>query len=254
MNRSFLPKSLSWVAALLLAGCVTVPEFRALQDEVAAMKAVGNGGGASGDRVADLGAEVESLRHEVDLLRGQLEEARHAADLAMQEVKALQDQPGTGTAQPPGSDGPYDDPSTLPGNGGGTATEEVRAYEEAFRMYRGGEYSSAVDRFRGFLQTHPSSDYADNALFWIGECYFKLGDYERAVLAFEDVTKRFPQGNKVADALYRQGVALIEIGKKNDDEGTYNEAARQIFDRIVRDHPQSERVPEAKRQLEKLGS
>ncbi len=131
-------------------------------------------------------------------------------------------------------------------------TREVQEYDEAFALFGQGRYPDAIDRFRGFLQNYPSSDYSDNALFWIGECHFKLGDYERAVLSFEDVVKRYPEGNKVPDALYRQGIALLEIGRRNDEEQIYRPAAREIFERIVKQYPNSDRVPEAQRQLEKL--
>ncbi|MEE8556459.1 MAG: tetratricopeptide repeat protein, partial [Myxococcota bacterium] len=67
-----------------------------------------------------------------------------------------------------------------------------------------------------------------------------------------DVVKKYPDGNKVPDALYRQGVALIEIGLKNREEEVYAPAAREIFERIVKEHPSSTRVPEAEKQLEKL--
>ena len=73
------------------------------------------------------------------------------------------------------------------------------------------------------------------------------------MLAFDDVVKRYPDGNKVPDALYRQGVALLEIGKSTGREDAYRPAARQIFEDLVRDHPDSERVAEARTQLEKLG-
>ena len=129
---------------------------------------------------------------------------------------------------------------------------EIRSYEEAFAIYRSGEYEAAIDRFKAFLQTYPSSEHSDNALFWTGECYFKLEDFERAVLTFEDVVNRFPDGNKVPDALYRQGIALLEIGKQVQDKTAYDAAAHQIFERIVREHAQSERVAEAQRQLERL--
>ena len=72
------------------------------------------------------------------------------------------------------------------------------------------------------------------------------------MLTFEDVTKKHPVGNKVPDALYRQGVALLELGKREPNEKSYNSAAREVFQKIVSEHPQSERVPEARQQLEKL--
>jgi TolA-binding protein len=56
----------------------------------------------------------------------------------------------------------------------------------------------------------------------------------------------YPTGNKAADALYRQGEALIRLGP------SYSKAARRAFERVIQEYPDSARVPEAKRQLEAL--
>lgn len=225
-------------------GCVTQPEYRELRSDVDELKQQ-QGGVEGGSRLAELGAQMDELRDEIAGLRGEVEEARHAADQALVEVKAAQQVAPSSRAAPVRAMPPPAAPE-------GALSEEVRTYEEAFRVYRSGDYPTAIDRFRSFLDTHPSSDYADNALFWLAECHYKLGDQEQAVLAFDDVVKRYPEGNKVPDALYRQGVALVEIGDQSGQQDTYRPAARQIFERLVAEHPDSERVPEARRQLEKL--
>ena len=246
-------RSVALVAAALLLGsgaaCVTVPEYRALEREVEELKTREGGGGPGGSRLAELGAQVDELRDEIASLRGEVEEARHAADEALSEARAAREagQAANAGRRRAASDLPPPaaaEPSSL--------SEEVRSYEGAFRVYRSGDYAGAIDRFRAFLDTYPSSDYADNAMFWLAECHYKLGDPEQAVLAFDDVVKRYPEGNKVPDALYRQGVALIEIGDETGQRDTYRPAARQIFERLVAEHPDSPRVPEARRQLEKL--
>ncbi len=249
------------VAALLM-GCVTVPEFRALEREVSDLKG-GSGGASPGPpsnaRVAELGSQVNELQREVGRLRGAVEEAEHTAQRALEEAQAARDaavgSPTGGQTLHSGASttaaGAALDPDLSPA--AASLSAEVKGYEEAFREYRAGEYKSAIDRFRTFLQNFPSSDYADNALFWLGESYFKLGDHEQAVLAFDDVVKRYPEGNKVPDALYRQALALLEIGERSGQRETYQPAARQIFERLVDEYPDSDRVPEAQRQLEKLG-
>jgi tol-pal system protein YbgF len=170
-------------------------------------------------------------------MRGELEELRH---------QAISKGPG-GAARPADAAAQADVAAVAPALG-----DEARSYEAAFRSFRQGEYRPAIDQFKSFLQNHPSSDYADNALFWLGESYFRVGEFEQAVLTFEDVTKKHPSGNKVPDALYRQGVALLELGKREPQEKSYRSAAREVFQRIVTEHPSSERVPEARQQLEKL--
>lgn len=232
------------VLSVGLCACVTVQEYRALEREVAELKKAQQSGALPASRLAELGARLDELERELGVLRGDIEEARHVADQALSRAESQPTTPAT----PPA-------PTPAPGEGGAVAPSsggEVQDYEEAFRVYRLGDYEVAIDRFRAFLQNYPSSDYADNALFWMGECYVKLGDQERAVLTFQDVVKQYPSGNKVPDALYRQGMALMELGRKTGQEDTYYPAAREVFDRIVRDYPHSERVPEAKRQLEKL--
>jgi tol-pal system protein YbgF len=135
---------------------------------------------------------------------------------------------------------------------GGGADREVQDYEAAFRLYRAGDYPAAVERFQAFVQSHPNSDYADNALFWMGECHQKLGDFVLAAVTFERVYKEFPNGNKVPDALYRQAVALVEIGRQKGERVEYESAAREVLQRILDEYPRSERADEARTQLEKL--
>jgi len=77
--------------------------------------------------------------------------------------------------------------------------------------------------------------------------YFKRGEYRTAILRFDDVVKRYPKGNKAADALYRQGEALVKSGP------AYSKAARQAFEQVVSDYPDSPRAAEAKKQIEQLG-
>jgi tol-pal system protein YbgF len=232
----------------LTAACITPVEFRDLEREVAALRQERETGtGAQGDtRLAELGAQLLDLERDLAALRGEVEETRHVADQALervaeQEKKSAQRRPATPV---PGAPAPTESPVAV----------EVAEYEEAFRLYRAREYRSAIDRFRAFLQNYAESEYADNALFWIGECWFKLEDYEQAVLTFDEVARTYPDGNKVADAHYRQGIALMEIGRRTQQEKTYNAAAREIFEKIVNQFPNSDRVPEAQRQLEKLGS
>lgn len=235
------------LAALLLVGCVSVAEYRNLERRVDQLQGgeaqLSGTRGQDAARMAELGAELDDLRRELGGVKGELEELRHSTD---QMRAQLQNGP-SGPARPASADeAPLPVPATA------ESRQEVSEYEAAFRRYREGDYGGAIDRFQAFLQNHPSSDYADNALFWQGESYFRVGDYERAVLTFEEVTTRYPDGNKVPDALYRQGIALMELGSRDGQLRTYTPAAQEIFERIVTDYPESERVPEARRQLEKL--
>jgi tetratricopeptide (TPR) repeat protein len=73
---------------------------------------------------------------------------------------------------------------------------------------------------------HPDSEYAGNAQYWIGECYYTQRDYARALEAFNKVIERYPKGQKVPDALLKVGFSLTALttcaralrdGRKSED-------------------------------------
>jgi tol-pal system protein YbgF len=224
-----------------LGGCVTVAEHRKLEADVNRLKGMSASGGDR-TRVADLGAELQALREEIAQLEGRIEVVEHQSASALEEARAARQQSYSGPAQPGGGEPP-------PGEAGDeSASAELRAYREAYAAWRSDDHQACIDRFREFLQTHPSSEYADDASFWMADCYFKQGDYKTAILRFDDVAGRYPQSEKAPDALYRQGEALLRLGPN------YGRAAEKAFRRVVEQYPDSPRAAQAKGQLELLGT
>jgi tol-pal system protein YbgF len=238
------------VAALavlpLVAGCVTVAEFRKLERRVYGIeRGSAPEAGQETGRVADLGQQVEELRDELHRLQGRLEETEHEARRAVEEARAARADAARGGAAPPGTAAPASDE---PPREDGSSAAELGAYREAYSAWRTGDAQVCIDRFRNFLQTYPSSAYADDAAYWMADCYFKHGDYKTAVLRFDDVVTRHPQSGKAPDALYRQGEALLKLGPG------FSKAAGKAFERVVKEYPDSARAAEAKRQLDLLKS
>jgi len=230
------------IAAL---GCATPAEMRKLQSRVSALEH-GSGAktGTGRDRVAELGSEVEELRHTVDGLNGRLEEMDRQVKQALDEAKAARKEANGGGGGTPTAAAPDAAAPGAPAPSGDS--QEVQAYRAAHTKWREGDAAGCVDLFSKFLQTYPSSEYADDATYWLADCYFKQGNFSAAVLRFDDVARQYPSGDKAADALYRQGEALLRMG-----HGT---AAGNAFEKVLRDYPNSARAPEAKRQLQLLGS
>lgn len=233
-------------AAGALSACVSMAEFRKLEYDVNRLKGAGGaGGGGSRTQLADAMVEIQALREQVASLEGRLEVAEHA----LEELR-----PARGGAPAGGSAGAPAPGGGVPGGapeGGEDAfqgsPEEVQAYRDARAAWRVGDLEACIDRFRGFLQTYPASDHADDAAYWMADCHYREGDYKAAVLRFADVVQRYPTGDKAPDALYRQGEALLRLGPK------YGSAAETAFERLIDEYPDSPRVAEARRQLELLG-
>ena len=239
------------VCAPMLWGCATVAEFRKLEHQIAVLQGARGPQGHDTQRVADLRLEIEELREVVAQLEGRVDLAQHQAQEALSEARSARQAAsgaslGAGAAREPGEAASGADP--LEGVSRGSApAAEIEAYREAYASWRGGDTRGCIDRFQQFLQTYPSSGYADDAAFWMADCYFREGDYRAAILRFDDVASGYPTGNKAADALYRQGEALMRLGPG------YAKAARRAFERVIEEYPDSPRVPEARRQLDALG-
>ena len=250
--------------ALLLvsAGCVTQGDFLSLREEVSRNHRADRNAPDPFARIAALSADVDVLRQQIRDLQGELELARKEAADALLEVRrtrsALAQGPvGPGTAAgaegavASGGDGAPGGVAAL-GAGSQETTpspdEELARYQGALDSWRKDDYNSCIDLFTTFLQSYPTSGYADDAAYWLADCTYKNDEFKRAVVRFNAVVSVYPESPKAPDALYRQGESLLKLGPK------FHQAAKTVFERVQKDYPNSERAAEAARQLERLGT
>ena len=97
--------------------------------------------------------------------------------------------------------------------------EAKPAYEAALALVNSHQYDRALDALAAFLVKYPDHPYADNAMYWRGECYFAKGDYLRASEQFEGTVTRFPAGNKAPDALLKLGHEPPEARQPGQGQG-----------------------------------
>ncbi|PID38905.1 MAG: tol-pal system protein YbgF [Proteobacteria bacterium] len=92
----------------------------------------------------------------------------------------------------------------------------MRAYTKALTTYRKGRYSAAASAFRAFVGRYTKHAYADNALYWLGECFYDLKNYRLAVKMFRRVVEQYPNGNKAPAALLKLGFAYLKLKEKKN--------------------------------------
>jgi tol-pal system protein YbgF len=105
----------------------------------------------------------------------------------------------------------------------------IGLYQNSLAALRDGRHTEAESGFRQFLEAHAKSDFADNAQYWLGECYYAKHDYARAVGEFRRVVEHFPMGNKVPDALLKVGYSYLALGSA--------ELGRQTLEQLVHSYP-----------------
>jgi tol-pal system protein YbgF len=94
-------------------------------------------------------------------------------------------------------------------------TNPVVLYNQGYEMFLNGKYAQAISIFREFLQNYPNDALADNAQYWIGECYYSQKMFDRAIVEFKKV-ENYPDGNKIPDAYLKIVYSYNELGKKED--------------------------------------
>ena len=126
----------------------------------------------------------------------------------------------------------------------GLITGMSELYREAFETYQRGDMEGARKKFEAFLKQYPNTDLSDNAQFWIGETYYGKKDFERAILEYEKVMAKYPEGDKVPAAILKQAFSFLELGDKTN--------GKNLLRRVMERYPQSEQAEIAKKRLETI--
>ncbi len=138
--------------------------------------------------------------------------------------------------------------SDMNGSGSSKDTSDKQSkeslYAAAYQTFKNGHYAKSREAFQSFLATYPTGEYSDNAQFWIGECYFYEKQYEKAILEYDNVTKKFPSSNKVPHALLKQGLSFLSLGDKA--------SARLLLQQIIKDYPNTNQAKIARAKLQKI--
>jgi tol-pal system protein YbgF len=277
MNRTYIVLLAS--AAAALSACVTPQQLDIIEREQRTLR--GQTSTSRGDLdsiragLADTSANVDQMRRETNALKEKMEEVRYQLDRQIgrstkegdQRIKDLEAKVGKVGEELKAQAGLLkareDEIRALregmQAKAAETASVGVAAekaageseaakkdYDEAWRLVERKDFRAAIPRFRVFLKKYPNSDFADNAQYWLGECYYGLKEYDQAILEFDAVRRKYPKSDKVPAALLKQGFAFAELGDKVD--------ARLILQELVDRYPQSEEAAKAKQKLKTLGS
>jgi tol-pal system protein YbgF len=121
-----------------------------------------------------------------------------------------------------------------------------RDYEVAWRNLEKRDYRSAIARFKDFQKKHPKSNLGVNAQYWIGESHYALREFDQAIVEFDAVRSRYPEGEKVPSALLKQAFAFADLGE--------NPNARLLLQEVVEKYAQTPEATQAKQKLKSLES
>ena len=116
-------------------------------------------------------------------------------------------------------------------------------YQVALDRYRERRYDDALGRFAEILTMAPYSNLADNAQYWMGECYFGMAKPAQALTEFTKVFA-YRKTEKADDAQLMIARCYMSLGEKNK--------ALSAFQKLLDEFPESEYVAAVKREMKFL--
>lgn len=158
---------------------------------------------------------------------------QQTSDLAQTQV-ALQEPATQQTTPPPPP------PKTQQDWGSGPFEER---YQNALKTYRNRQYKNAIQKFEALLSENMTHSLSDNCQYWIGECYYGLGNYQQSIIAFEKVFT-FAKSNKDDAAQLKLGLCYMRLNN--------HAKAKEEFNKLLGDYPSSEYVTIARRFIKKI--
>ncbi|MEE9553461.1 MAG: tol-pal system protein YbgF [candidate division Zixibacteria bacterium] len=113
------------------------------------------------------------------------------------------------------------------------------AYFDAVKQ----NYDFSIKGFQNYLTECPRTALADNAQYWIGECYYLEKKYELAQKAFKKMIDNYPSSEQMAPAKLKMGKSMYNQRLKTK--------AKSVFQDIVKNYPGTEEAQEASQMLER---
>ncbi len=114
------------------------------------------------------------------------------------------------------------------------------------------KYVDAIEDFKYILLQYPGSAIADDAQFYLAECYYNRGEYLLASSEYENLIQNYPSSEYVLMARYKIGLCYYNLSPKSQLDQTYTYKAIDALQGFIEYHPTSDLVPSAERKIHEL--
>ena len=252
-NRISAARALCVVAAaVVLGGCATKSDIRALQTEVreelraqaerqdSLLSLLRREAMSTQDTLRTQSDQLFDFRGDITRLLQQLTQGQARLEAMVGEnqrgIAAMRVQTGTGRPVGPAGPGVAADTATvaatqgetLAGVGGGNADQ---LYAVARDQHQRGSLSAAQQAYEQFLESYASDPRAPDAHFYLADILAQQNRPDDALDAFQEIPSLYPTAPRVPDALFRIARLQADMGDTDDATAT--------LERLVNTYPDS---------------
>jgi tol-pal system protein YbgF len=239
--------AVSLTLGLFVPGCATRRQVKELNMEVQAIRSDLAGIRAENARLdslfrsnidqsrklnADFAAYVARLDERMQMVEARLEDAVTLINRASGAIESRSGLPARG----PDTTG-----ADTSAASGGVDCQKI--FNAAYRDVVMQDYDLAIGGFQNYLKDCSGTALADNAQYWIGECYYVQKKYDQAERAFQNMIDNYPSSE-------RQASAKLKLAKSLYNQ-RFTTKAKGIFEGIIKDYPGTQEAGEAAEMLER---
>ncbi len=121
--------------------------------------------------------------------------------------------------------------------------QENQLFQDGLSKFKENKLKEASWAFSSFVQKYPNSNKLPNALFWLGNSFYALGNCEKALNPYDRVIKQYPSFDKASDTMLIMSNCYQELNKEKQ--------SKETLENIIREYPNTEAAKEAKSRLSK---
>jgi tol-pal system protein YbgF len=215
----------------------------------------------------ELHNQIETLRHDLNKLQGQIEVLANENELTQKRQKdfyidldsrlrRLEQPDESAASESPAPPAPKSEaapepsietPARVvavippPASAAPTDTLESREYEAAYSLFKNAKYQDAISQFKQFIKSYPGSSLVPSAHYWTGNAYYAKRDFKNAISTQEKLIATFPASSKAPDAMLNIASSQQEMNQKA--------AAKKTLENLIAKYPGSDAAQKAKQRL-----
>ncbi|MDD5424027.1 MAG: outer membrane protein assembly factor BamD [Candidatus Omnitrophica bacterium] len=110
----------------------------------------------------------------------------------------------------------------------------------------------AIEMYQKVIDNAPYGKFADQALYKMGECYKKAGDFQQARLTFQKLVDEHPESKLAEEANFQVGLCASQASLKPSYDQSETDSALQEIEDFSKRHPESALTGEADKMRESL--
>ena len=186
------------------------------------------------NEVQELQKQVKATAAELDALKPGYNELKSSVELIFQKIAPLTPVAATPKIEVVNTEAGTSDKDSA----------HQDAYMKAFGLFSANNYVGAIEAFEAFAKAYPDSEFAGNAVYWLGECYYTQHSYSQALESFTKVVDSYPKGIKVPDAMLKIGFSLVSMKEP--------EKAKAALQSLIEKYPKSPAAAKARERLGRL--